>query len=632
MSDVRIQDDLFNYVNKEWIDQAEIPGDKPVTGGFAILDSEVEALLIKEFQDMLEKNSYPDKYLENACKLFSVATNVKKRNKDGIKPALKFLNKFNKIKTMAQFNRNLKDLLLEGFGLPFNVELDVDMMNTSKYSVYIYGPRTILPDSSYYKPGMEAQKEMMLNFFKGMALQILNETKLSDEEKELYLSDTLKFDAVIGSLVKTSEELSEYTKMYNPMTLRRVQSLLKPIKLKKLLLDTLGHEEENIIITDVRFLKGFKELFNENTFEEYKHWAYVTSLIGSTSLLSEKLRDLGGSYMRALMGIQESMSVDKFAYHLVSNVYSEPIGVYYGKKYFGEEAKADIYEMVQEIIDKYKERIKNNPILQAETKEKAIVKLDKMAVKMGYPDKADKFYDKLEFDPEDNLLNICTHLQKIKLLDAIEKFDKPVDRDRWPMPGHMVNACFDPFRNTITFPAAILQAPFYSIKQTRSQNLGGIGAVIGHEISHAFDNNGAKCDEFGNLKNWWTKEDFKKFNQSTKAMIKEFEGIELPWGKVNSTLIVSENIADNGGMAVTLDIMKDTPNKSYEEYFENWGRIWRLKARTEYLQLLLQVDVHAPTILRANMQPRNFDEWYSTYNVIKKDKMYLAPNKRVIIW
>ena len=200
------------------------------------------------------------------------------------------------------------------------------------------------------------------------------------------------------------------------------------------------------------------------------------------------------------------------------------------------------------------------------------------------------------------------------------------------MPGNMVNACYDPFSNDITFPAAILQPPFYSIKQSRSENLGGIGAVIGHEISHAFDNNGALFDEKGNLSNCWTKEDFKKFNAKTKAMVKEFDGIELPWGTVNGKFIVSENIADNGGVAVTLHVMAKTENANYEEYFMNWGRVWRLKSSEEFKKLLLAMDVHGPAILRANMPPRNFEEWYRTFNVKKTDKMYIAPNKRVVVW
>ena len=255
-----------------------------------------------------------------------------------------------------------------------------------------------------------------------------------------------------------------------------------------------------------------------------------------------------------------------------------------------------------------------------------------MRVKMGYPDKIDPYYDTLVFDESNSLYDIASTLIERKNEYRLSLLNKSVDRDKWVMPGHMVNACYNPSLNDITFPAAILQAPFYSIKQTKSQNLGGIGAVIGHEISHAFDNNGAKCDELGNLNNWWTKEDNKKFNNKTKAMIKEFDQIELPWGKVNGSFTVSENIADNGGMAVTLDIMSKMTEKSYEEYFINWARVWCLKAKKEYLQLLLSVDVHAPAILRANMTPRNFDEWYQTFNVKKTDKMYLSPNKRVHIW
>ena len=243
-----------------------------------------------------------------------------------------------------------------------------------------------------------------------------------------------------------------------------------------------------------------------------------------------------------------------------------------------------------------------------------------------------EIYDKFVFDPNDSVLNIAIAITKARIEDSYAHFKEVPDRGKWAMPGHLVNACYNPTCNDITFPAAILQPPFYSIKQSRSENLGGIGAVIGHEISHAFDNNGANCDENGNLNNWWTKEDHKKFKQSTKAMIKQFDGIELPWGKVNGNLIVSENIADNGGMAVTLNIMKDTPNANYEEYFINWARIWCIKAKPEYQALLLNVDVHAPAILRANMQPRNFPEWYETFNVTSKDKMYIAPTKRIVVW
>ena len=223
-------------------------------------------------------------------------------------------------------------------------------------------------------------------------------------------------------------------------------------------------------------------------------------------------------------------------------------------------------------------------------------------------------------------------LNAIREKDSLAKLDMPTEPENWAMPGHMVNACYDPFVNDITFPAAILQPPFYSLKQTRSENLGGIGSVIGHEISHAFDSNGAKCDENGNINDWWTKEDFERFEAKVNEMIAQFDGIELPWGKVNGAFIVSENMADNGGMSVTVDIMSRTEGASYEEYFKNWARVWCQKARPEYSQMLLAVDVHGPCILRANMPPRNFDVWYTTFGVTESDKMYIAPEKRIIIW
>ena len=632
MPTVRIQDDLFNYVNGEWIKNAVIPDDKPTAGGFADLGVEVEENLMRDFREMCEKNEYPNDYLKRACDAYKALMNTKKRNKEGIKPALKYLSKFSKINNISQFNRNLKDLVLSNFTLPFRVYCEIDMKNTSRYCISVQGPDTILPDTTYYKEERAQQKAAILGLWANMAQAVLAKTKLTPEEQQQYLADTLKFDEIISTLVKSSEEWSEYTKAYNPTKVRKVCSLLKPVKFKKLLQDLIGEVPETIIVAEPRFLQGFSKLFNEENFILYKHWAYVRELLDLTKFLSEELREIGGSYRRALQGIAKMANVEKFSYQMASALFSEPVGLYYGEKYFGEEAKKDVIEMVHQIIDKYKERVANSPVLSQPTRDKAILKLNTMVIKMGYPDKVEEIYDKLVFNPEDSAMNIALALTRIRIEDSYLHYKETPRRDKWAMPGHMVNACYNPMTNDITFPAAILQAPFYSIKQTRSQNLGGIGAVIGHEISHAFDNNGANCDENGNLNNWWTKEDHKRFKKSTNDMIKQFDGIELPWGRVNGALIVSENIADNGGMAVTLNIMKDTPNANYEEYFINWAKVWCMKAKPEYQALLLNVDVHAPAILRANMQPRNFPEWYETFKVTKKDLMYIAPNKRIVVW
>lgn len=631
---IRVQDDLYLYTNKEWLDKAVIPEDKPTAGGFSDLATEVEDLLMADLGKMAKgKMPVPDDNVEKAITLYKIAKNVEKRNREGFKPVAKTLEKIYKMQTVSDFNKKLTEMILNDYPLPFSVGVDSDMKNSLRHAFLMSGPSTILPDTTYYKEELKPQHDALMSVWTGMAEKLLEYTPLPEEERKTYVENAVKFDAVIAGLVKSSEEWSEYVKTYNPMPLKKVCSLLKPVKFKKFLTAIYGENlPEVIIVADPRWLKGFKTLFTEETFVQYKCWAYVNKVVEASGYLSEEIREIGATYSMTLSGVKALSTIEKQAYRLTSSCFSEPIGLCYGRKYFGEKAKQDVVEMVKEIIETYKKRVQRNDFLSEETKSKAILKLDKIEIKMGYPDKADELYDAITVSKNASLYQAVSDIRAVRTKDNFDKLYKDVDRTKWVMPGHMVNACYNPTSNDITFPAAILQAPFYSLKQTRSQNLGGIGAVIGHEISHAFDNNGAKCDENGNLNNWWTKEDFKKFTLKTKAMIKEFEGIELPWGKVNAKFIVSENIADNGGMAVTLEIMGGMKDADYEEYFLNWARVWCLKAREEYLKLLLQVDVHAPSVLRANMQPRNFPEWYETFNVKSTDKMYIAPSKRVVIW
>ncbi|MBR6521092.1 MAG: M13 family metallopeptidase [Oscillospiraceae bacterium] len=630
MENIRIQDDLYTYVNQAKLEELVIPDDMPTAGGFATLSTEIEKLMIGEFNSMCESADYPNEHMARACTLYTLAKDVKRKKKHGIKPALKNLAILKKLGTTRSFNLHTKELILKGIAMPINIAVDANMKDTVHHCVMIQGASVILPDVSYYKN--EEQRDMLLGMWSGFAKQVLAIAGHSEEECDALLKDTLAFDALIAKYAKSQEEWSEYTKMYNPMNTGRVAGMVKPLNLKKLLTDLFGFVPEEIIVTEPRYFKNFKEIFNQDTFEMYKNWAYVVTLMEGCGLLSEELRDLGGAFRRALTGVAAVSSAEKYAYQLASNMYSEPVGLYYGEKYFGEEAKKDITDIVKQIVATYQKRIVNNDILEQATKDKAILKLSKMGLKLGYPDRVEEIYSKLVFDESKSLFEIVYSLRKIRMEDNFAKLNKETDRTHWAMPGHMVNACYDPFVNDITFPAAILQPPFYSINQTRSENLGGIGAVIGHEISHAFDSNGAKCDELGNLNNWWTKADEQKFNKKVNAMIKQFDGIELPWGTVNGKFTVSENIADNGGMAVTLDIMSNSEGVSFEEYFANWARVWCQKAKPEYQALLLQVDVHGPNCLRANMPPRNFPEWYDAFRVKKTDGMYLAPSKRIVIW
>ncbi|MBE5835728.1 MAG: M13 family metallopeptidase [Butyrivibrio sp.] len=630
---VRIQDDLYEAVNGEWLKTAVIPDDKATTGGFSTLAENVEKIMMEDFKAFAEGKKETDiKEMHYAISLYKKILDTERRDREGIAPVLPVLEKIKALETVEDLNKVAKDFLLEGLELPISMGVTEDMEDATKHVFIAYGPDIILPDTTYYAEDNESGKKL-LEAYADMAAKILKYAPLTEEEQKKFLDDTLAYDALIAAKVKSQLEWSEYYKNNNPMDVEEVAKHVAPFDIKKVLSDLYGDKAPTIVVVyDPKAIKEMNGYFSEENFKLYTHWLYVRTLLNATTCLSVELKSLGTTYSRTLRGVASDPVLEKEAYQVASAMYKEPVGVYYGRTYFGEDAKKDVVDMVHKIIDTYKIRMKKNTFLAEQTKEKAIKKLSTMEVKMGYPDEIKEIWSKLVFDEEDSYFDAVCKISKIRMQDQLEELYKPVDRTRWLMPGHMVNACYNPNCNDITFPAAILQKPFYSLTQSLSENLGGIGAVIGHEISHAFDNNGAKFDENGNLNNWWLEEDFKAFEDLTKDMIKQFDGLEFHGGKVSGELTVSENIADNGGVGVTLEIMSTLDNADYQSYFKNWARIWCMKAKEEYIQLLLANDVHSPTAIRANIPPRNFKEWYEAFNVTEKDKMYIAPENRISIW
>ncbi|KRN25476.1 M13 family metallopeptidase [Lacticaseibacillus camelliae] len=632
MAEARYQDDLYESVNGEWEKTAEIAPDKTATGGFNDLADDVEAKLMADFAAVSDgSKKAPDAYFAEAVKLYDKAKDFTARDKAGIKPALDRLVPLNDTSDIAAFNAKAADLSASLFPMPFETDAEPDLKDTSVNKITLTGPSTILPDVPYYAEDNQ-QGQALLKVWADMVKEILAQTDLSAGDQETYLNDALAFDRELAKHVKTREEWADYPKAYNPQSFQEVADQLGDFDLARFAKDAWPAVPETIIVGDPRFLKEFTQLFSAATFERYKHWAYVSDLVSNTGYLSEDLRQLGGKFGRALSGNPEAPKQIKHAYRLANRVFSEPVGIYYGRTYFGEAAKQDVTQLVKNMIATYKRRLAHSDWLSQSTKDKAIVKLDKMVLKMGYPERPNEVYDRMHVQEDQGLLENVIQLAEARHAFNVEQLTKPVDRNVWNMPGHLVNASYDPSRNDITFPAAILQAPFYSLKQTASENYGGIGAVIAHEISHGFDNNGAQFDEYGNMTNWWQEADYAHFKELTQQMIDEFDGIETPAGKVNGKQIVSENIADAGGLAAALETAQNQPDADLKAFFTNWARVWRQKSRPEYAKFILSIDVHAPNKLRANVQPQNLDEFYTTFDVKPGDGMYTAPEKRVHIW
>ena len=493
MSDtkIRIQDDLYEAVNGEWLKTAVIPEDRPTTGGFAELDQNVEKLMMADFRALAEGSKTTDiPEMKYAIALYKKVLDSERRNREGIAPVLPLLDRIRAIRTVEDLNAAAPELLPMEFDLPLRMGVEADMADATRNAFVVLGPDLILPDTTYYAEDNESGKQL-LALYADMAAKVLAYTPLTEEEQKQALADTLAFDALVAKKVKSQLEWSEYYKCHNPMPVDEVAELVAPFDIKGLLQALYGEKApDTLIVYDPKAIREMKDYFSEENFGLYRNWAYVKTLLKATPYLSEELATLGKTYSRALRGVAVDPSLEKQAYQAASELYAEPVGVYYGRSYFGEEAKKDVVELVKKIIETYKLRIRKNGFLAESTKEQAIRKLSTIEIKMGYPDEIKEIWSKQVFDENESLLSIMLRLTEIRAKDVLEKLLKPVDRTEWLMPGHMVNACYNPSANDITFPAAILQKPFYSLQQSVSENLGGIGAVIGHEISHAFDNNG----------------------------------------------------------------------------------------------------------------------------------------------
>lgn len=577
------------------------------------------------------KEKSDDSRFNEMIKLYRLAKKFDWRKKVGPQPLKRMLASVENLNSYEDYQSQWKNWILAGMPSPISFDIDADMKNATVYALFASSPSLILPDKSYYEAEKKAQHDQLLQLWSSMVEALMDKLGYSKEEAKKIIDDAIKFDALLAPNVKSAEEAADYSKMYNPQTVAELASATDQLDIAAIIKQLVGEEPEKVIVTEPEYFKALNKILQDN-FELFKNWALIRVIRENASYLDDEMREINGRYGRALSGSKKPVSQRKFAFYLARDMFSQVAGDYYGKKYFGPQAKADVHHMVEQMIKVYKGRLTNNQWLSKDTRDKAILKLDKLGIQVGYPDKIPALYDQFKVDEEESLIANLNQLTVTANKELFSRWNKPVDRMRWEMSAATVNAYYHPFKNIIVFPAAILQAPFYSLKQSSSQNYGGIGAVIAHEISHAFDNNGSLFDEFGNLNNWWTDEDSAHFKQLAQKMIEEFDGIPFAGQKVNGKLTVSENIADAGGLSCALEAAKNEADFNAQEFFINWATIWRMKATEQYMQLLLSIDVHAPQKLRANIQAENLDDFYRAFDIKPGDEMYRAPEDRVHIW
>lgn len=628
----RPQDNMYLAVNSDWLEKTKIPEDRSRMAAFDGIDVDVEKHLMQDFADFAsgKKEIAAVPNLAEAVKLYKLACDFDKRNSEGAEPIKSDLAILEGLRDFSDFNLNAPDLSTFA-SVPFDFDVEPDMKNTKVNVVNFTGPGTFLPDTTTYQT---ADAPKLLAILQKQSVKLLTMAGVDKAKAEKYADDALKFDAKLAKIVKSTEEWADYPASYNPMKIADFEAKFTEFKISYYLKEVIGEEPDRIIVSEPRYLDHINEIVNKENFAEIKGWMIVSFINGVASYLSQDFREAAFPFSQALYGQTKLSSGEKQAYHIANGTFSEVVGVYYGRTYFGQDAKKDVEDMIHRMLDVYKERLQNNSWLSEATKKQAVVKLEALELKIGYPDKIEEIYNRFKVATANEGGSLYSNEREFGIVEQkynIEQLHKEVDRTVWAMPGNLVNACYDPQRNDLTFPAAILQAPFYDLKQDRATNFGGIGTVIAHEVSHAFDNNGAQFDEFGNMTNWWTDEDYAEFKKRTQEEIDLFDGIKYGPVTLNGKQIVSENIADQGGLTAAVEAAKNE-NDDLQKLFENFARIWANKQLTESIKSQTAVDVHAPGPLRANVQIQCQNDFYKVFDVKPEDGMWLDPEDRVDIW
>ena len=632
----KLKDDFYGYLNHKWLENVEIPADKPSINSFAVIDQNVENLLIEDSNKWVRnKTLLPCRFplIKPYVEFYKQAMDFEKREELGLEPIRAILKPISLLDNYDELSRHYAEFILEDLALPLNFGVMQDFRDNTKMGLFMDIASLILPEKGYYEDKEKA--DALLAKFSESAKKLLLKFGHTEIEADNLIKKTLNFDQSLIDYTLSAVEQADYPKLYNPTKYEDIINNSKNIKIANILEKLITKEITDINLFNPKLLTGLNEIFAISNFENIKAWMYVMNLISLAKYADDESRLISGEFRRNLAGISEARSKEKAAYTLAYGFFSQVVGMYYGQKYFGPEAKAQVIGMVNEMINVYKARLTKNTWLSEATKEKAILKLDKLGLYVGYPDRIPAYYQKLNVKPYENGGNVITNVigfNEVITKHEFAKYLEPIDKSLWSMSPAMVNAYYNPFHNHIVFPAAILQKPFYDLNQPMARNYGSIGAVIAHEISHAFDNNGAKFDENGIMNNWWTEEDNNHFNELIEKMVALFDKESTEAGECNGRLTVSENIADCGGIQCALSAARRVEGFEPKDFFAGWAVSWRMKAKTEYMQMLLKADVHAPAKLRCNIQLKNLPLFQKTFDIHEDDGMYLPREKWVKIW
>jgi len=639
---VRPQDDFYNYVSGTWMKTAKIPSDKPTWGSFNKLaddtDNNSMTILNSLLKDKFAEGSEGKKIQD----LYATYMNMEKRNADGIKPIKENISKIDAIKNLTDLQNYLASVTKDGDNTFYSWGVYSDLKNSNMNAVYL-GEASLGLGRDYYQKVDAKNTEALAEYEKYVASML---KELGYKNAEEAAKGVVNYEKSIAKNYLTNEQSRDNTLQYNPKTMSELSALVKNVDLASYL-KKVGVDTDRVIIGELGYYKNFDKLVNAQNLNVIKDYLKFHLINGGASYLSESLGEKRFAfYGKYLRGQQEQRALNKRGYELINGSLGEAFGKLYVEKYFPAEAKAQMVELIDYLKKSFAVHINNLAWMSSTTKEKAMTKLNKFTVKVAYPDTW-KDYSKLNITPESKGGTLYKNLQNIaewQYNKDLAKIGKPVDKTEWGMTPQTVNAYYNPVYNEIVFPAAILQPPFFNPHADAAVNFGGIGAVIGHEMSHGFDDSGAQFDAEGNLVDWWTPEDKANFEKATKALAAQYDKYEPVKGTfVNGTFTNGENIADLGGVNIAYDALqmylKDKGNPGLisgftqdQRFFLSWATVWRTLSSEKYMVNQVKTDPHSPGYFRSFGPLINVDAFYKAFDVKPGDKLYVKPENRIKIW
>ncbi|GEQ84746.1 endothelin-converting protein [Patiriisocius marinistellae] len=637
--------DFYNYVNGSWMKNTEIPDDQVRWGGFGVLRKKTDADVLA----ILEKAEKSGKYdagtdQAKALAIFNSKLDTVARNQAGIEPIKATLAKIEAMKTVEDFQRLMTEDAVS-VSQPFvGVAAFSNPSNSSINSAYITPGGLGLPDRDYYT-NMDAKSVEIRGQYVDHITRMLQFLGDDETSARKQAETILAFETKLATPRLDKVASRDFRNFNNPRSMDQVQKMAPSIQWKKAFKD-LGVEKEldTVIVMQPKYMDVVQKTLAQGDVDTWKTVMRWATLNGAAGQLTTEIETANWDfYSKTLSGAKKQRPADERALATVNGTMGEALGQLYVDEMFPPEAKEKAETMIANVIAAYQDRIQALDWMSEETKVKAVEKLDKFTVKIGYPDKWED-YSSMDVSADKSYYENMLAVGAWGLKDNLSEINEPVDRTEWGMSPQTVNAYFNPFNNEIVFPAAILQPPFYDYKADEAVNYGGIGAVIGHEISHAFDDSGARFDGDGNLVNWWTEEDLEKFGERGGALAEQYDAIEvLDSVYVNGKFTLGENIGDLGGVLAAYDGLqryyKDngrpepidgfTPE---QRFFMSWATVWRTKQRDESLRTQVKTDPHTPGRWRATEPLKNVDAFYEAFDIKEGDPMYVAPENRVRIW